>query len=512
MKCVSSHIEASRSRVHPDISVHMYMTGPAANEAIPTIVFCSRHKELRGAALFAVQRSGVMDRLDEIFKDSSFNYTIPEIRLAQWAAPAPMLLATGDANIAALLAASNSGDRFVLTDPTDDAVGRRLLIPGLDPKGATGGPILHIAGRVFQLTVRHLFWERGDDDPPVPETPETTATLDDLEFVDINNLNNYFDSNEMTGLQELDPGPVLPSAALASEEQSTGISVPSKLDRVGKLAEPESDLDYALIELCEKYRDGTNKLPLSADSSRTWITITKEWEISPEVSRDYGVITVTASSGFLAGNLSPIPSYIRFPRSGQFEKVYSVKFNDDLVRGDCGAAVVDRDNGHFYGHVVAGIPGTGQAYILPAKRVICDIRERLGQHVKFGPELHAPPEENNAPLVDLFKYAGKKPAPRVVIDAKQKVDFASFKYFNELKGVEFGSPMFIRGLRRLDLTGESSLDDAMTSSRVPGFPSRGGIESSEYHHPSIAQRFGAFVRGREVFDEDQASAGNVGKG
>ena len=46
--------------------------------------------------------------------------------------------------------------------------------------------------------------------------------------------------------------------------------------------------------------------------------------------------------------------------------------------GDCGAWVVNAKTGLVYGHIVAGDPLTGMAFIIPAHKVFSDIQRRLG--------------------------------------------------------------------------------------------------------------------------------------
>jgi hypothetical protein len=48
------------------------------------------------------------------------------------------------------------------------------------------------------------------------------------------------------------------------------------------------------------------------------------------------------------------------------------------VQGDCGAWVVEASTGDIFGHIVAGRPGSHQAYIIPAYKVIADIENTTG--------------------------------------------------------------------------------------------------------------------------------------
>jgi hypothetical protein len=48
------------------------------------------------------------------------------------------------------------------------------------------------------------------------------------------------------------------------------------------------------------------------------------------------------------------------------------------VEGDSGSWVIDAVTGDLYGHVVAGVPETGLAYIIPAYKTLGDIEKCLG--------------------------------------------------------------------------------------------------------------------------------------
>lgn len=48
------------------------------------------------------------------------------------------------------------------------------------------------------------------------------------------------------------------------------------------------------------------------------------------------------------------------------------------VPGDCGAWIVNAITGDIYGHIVAGDPVSGMAYIVPAHKVFDDVERRHG--------------------------------------------------------------------------------------------------------------------------------------
>ncbi|KAH8779344.1 hypothetical protein BGZ57DRAFT_760894, partial [Hyaloscypha finlandica] len=96
-----------------------------------------------------------------------------------------------------------------------------------------------------------------------------------------------------------------------------------------------------------------------------------------ECTGDTEIIAYTASGGLMTGTLYGTPSYTRLPNSKTFQKVYTVRFNEPLAKGDCGSWVIDAESRGLYGHIIAGCEPTGTAYIMSAHNVFEDAKERL---------------------------------------------------------------------------------------------------------------------------------------
>jgi hypothetical protein len=64
------------------------------------------------------------------------------------------------------------------------------------------------------------------------------------------------------------------------------------------------------------------------------------------------------------------------PGTKGIQDVWTVRFDGPLAKGDCGSLVIDANNGQIYGHIIAGSPQSGVAYIIPAFQVY----ERIQQH------------------------------------------------------------------------------------------------------------------------------------
>jgi len=127
-------------------------------------------------------------------------------------------------------------------------------------------------------------------------------------------------------------------------------------------------LDYALIKAPDDVLD-TLHLPLL------------DWTPGdmPRQPRRRAVHVVTSGNP-LNGTLSDIPTYISHecaPRATELWTIRTDSLNSKIEQGDCGAMVFCSETGELFGHVVAGSPDSGTAYILPTYQVYDDIRSRL---------------------------------------------------------------------------------------------------------------------------------------
>lgn len=100
--------------------------------------------------------------------------------------------------------------------------------------------------------------------------------------------------------------------------------------------------------------------------------------------KDTKIVTSTVSGGLMTGTLNGTPFYTRLPNSKTFQKVYTVRLNGALVKGDCGSWVINAENRGLYGHIIAGSESTGTACIMSAHRVFEDAEEYLGGQLLLG--------------------------------------------------------------------------------------------------------------------------------
>jgi len=145
----------------------------------------------------------------------------------------------------------------------------------------------------------------------------------------------------------------------------------------------DTDLDYALFGLDppDAYQpdSGHSIAPRAINVAR-------------DGPRDAEVVTVTASGGKIKGRLSGTPSYMRLPGKRIFQEVWTARLERSLAPGDCGSWLTDASSGELYGHIVAGSPTEGVAYIIPACQVLDEVLKRTGREIEL---LRAPSERSD---------------------------------------------------------------------------------------------------------------------
>ncbi|KAH7364784.1 hypothetical protein BKA65DRAFT_144371 [Rhexocercosporidium sp. MPI-PUGE-AT-0058] len=138
--------------------------------------------------------------------------------------------------------------------------------------------------------------------------------------------------------------------------------------------QPHLDLDYALIEL----RPGFQNINCITRKLGQHETTIRPGKIVMGAPREAKVLAVIGSAGILEGTLSGTTSYRNQPGSTKFQEIWTVRLVGQLTEGDCGSWVVDSITGDLFGHIIAGSPKSGVAYVLPAQQIFDDAPNRYG--------------------------------------------------------------------------------------------------------------------------------------
>ncbi|KAG4431414.1 hypothetical protein IFR05_013106 [Cadophora sp. M221] len=298
---------------------------------------------------------------------------------------------------------------------------------------ATAGGILVAGNRYFYLTTGHSFDKPADTIPKIEDDNdeddyefdigEESDSEGDSGFVETTSrgslspdLVDYNGSDESSPAFE--PSGSLPSTACIEEQREITPSLnrigsmdlkedsmeassrrpgmkeagfgleplPSLDDHivVGDLLEPtvyqpHLDLDYALVEL----RPGLHNLNEVARNVGQYGFTIYPRRIVMGRPQETKVLAVTGSAGVLEGTLSGTPTYRNQPGSTKFREMWTVRLVGQLNKGDCGSWVVDSVTGDLLGHIIAGSPKSGVAYILPAQQIFDDAPNRYGLQLQL---------------------------------------------------------------------------------------------------------------------------------
>jgi hypothetical protein len=171
------------------------------------------------------------------------------------------------------------------------------------------------------------------------------------------------------------------------------------LSLLGRLVEESIECDFALIEITNKKLKDTLRSLLKNGK----LTSLAYDNIASTPEDDTQVYTYTASGGKICGVLSSSPSHTRLSIDRSFQKVYIVRLDGPLAKGDCGSVVIDAKTGGTYGHLVAGCRTTGTAYIIAADQIAEDIAKALPEELTEVQRLINPfwDSLNTSPLPEL---------------------------------------------------------------------------------------------------------------
>ncbi|KAL6719215.1 Protein png1 [Lecanora helva] len=352
------------------LSFHSCMTGPCVEFAQPTIIFCSRSKRQRASAQDLFKKSKILDDYPGIKTETS--HTIPVETSAEQAFDEVY----SDASLQAIL--TKDGPWQPCGAPIAFEHGRL----------ATLGGVLVIDGDYYGMTAQHARRECSDSEDSSDSDSDTEVD----EFVNMTSRGSISDCSEAginTDWSESGPGDSLSDDVheppLQIEDQSM-LSSLEPIQRPWSLANRQisrlpincvqNDLDYEVFPLDEPHSQHPNSMNLPACGKASLNLIEPSGVMRDLVETE--IWAVTGTTGSVKGTLIQAPSYIKMPYSRTFQEMWAVKLDRSTMQGDCGSWVVEASTGKICGHIVAGCPQTGIAYIVPAYKVFDDIEQRFG--------------------------------------------------------------------------------------------------------------------------------------
>ncbi|KAF5574606.1 hypothetical protein FPCIR_13518 [Fusarium pseudocircinatum] len=396
---IKDFLETSGIPPSDTVSWSIYMIGHNERNAAPKLLICSTDAKTRKTIRQLIKDSKIMDKYPGIgLGDVS---TLPD---------RPVIRELSREAIEALLPLGCDIDGTVLAEGSEPALGKRIFVVNphdFSLRPATTGPTILHDGRCYQLTVAHVFRQTMElDQSPDQQVAEDDCDFDGMSDTERDDGSQYDEitskgsatsgeidsdkasfeasldaisfekhsssSSERPSRDHLDSGNDPPRSVESSEDNpGFGEIDVSQLQFFGRLALTGGNLllDYALIE--------TSRMPEDAGKS-SMITGSLVSNIGEIESDDISIVAATSPYGTVEGRLTATPAYIRLTGQHTFQEVYPIRLGKPLCDGDCGTAIFGKNDNRFYGHVVAGGPGTSIAYLVPAGEISRDIQARSG--------------------------------------------------------------------------------------------------------------------------------------
>ncbi|KIL91467.1 hypothetical protein FAVG1_05083 [Fusarium avenaceum] len=392
------------------VSWSIYMIGHSEKNAAPKILICSADSKTRKDIRKLIKESKIMDKYPGIgLGDVS---ALPDRHVIRQLSREA---------IEAILPFGCAIDGEVLADTSEPALGKRIFVVNphdFSLRPATVGPIILQDGRCYQLTVAHAFRHTTElDHLPGKQIAEDDCDFDGMSDAEIDDESQY---DEMIRKGSATPGEIDSDKAsfmasfdaFSGEKHSSSTSESPPSDYLDTGSDPwpsaestEDNRDFSKFDVTQLQYFG--KLIFSSltgsnptldyallETSRVVGNSEKSYLITGSLlssigeigSEDINILARTSPYCPVEGRLTATPSYIRLPEQHTFQQVYPIRLDMPLHDGDCGTAVFGKGDHRFYGHIVAGGPGTSIAYLIPAEEISRDVQARLGFGLVWMPQ------------------------------------------------------------------------------------------------------------------------------
>ncbi|KAH8887928.1 hypothetical protein GQ53DRAFT_826915 [Thozetella sp. PMI_491] len=312
----------------------------------------------------------------------------------------------------------------------------------------TGGAVIFTQSKSYQIILRHVFSKSGRPpafgwQPSFQEDFDMEPSDDEVDFeheiedesstewgtasFDDECVPRDLEFSHMSGGTHI-ASRLTHATFTTNEERSIGMSredgqgmvssLPSGSVCIGgAIYETQTGLDYALLEIDVDDDDDPNLISYNPCTDKDPVRVTRHAGIS-KMKRGLTVpVLVISSSGSVRGKLSTTAAYVSASNYEDSTAVYPVTIDKDetLEPSDRGAAVINTE-GHLFGHILFGIPGSQLTYIVPMELVAIDVAAAL----KLDPRMNF--------------YARPKTTLKVAArtERQKKTEFASQRFYEDV--------------------------------------------------------------------------------
>ncbi|OMP88524.1 Protein png1 [Diplodia seriata] len=358
----------------------VYMIGKSKKSSYPVVLFCNKEISVRKAARKQIEDSGILANFPG-FKTGDFTQP-PEFDQQ----PRPLASDDGDVSL------PSENMTAICDNPTGRLVSTQQCGPhgSVRRKSATVGTVFSWDGLLLFTTASHAFFEH---DCVINFEGGDELDLDlsfDAEGLDVESVESSEDDGAPEGFQRPPENRGLArdvttsnirTEALSSRKSETSPAFDRDDVVLSSKDGPNPGLDYCLVMWKGRQPADGTRVPV-AHSLCNYHVVQPRMRAS-DMPRDVAVVAYTGSGNARGGMLSGTPSLMTLPGGRKTQELWLVRLDGALAEGDCGSVVVNKETGDLEGHIVAGSPGSGNAYIIPAHGMLQDIRRRLPSRLQI---------------------------------------------------------------------------------------------------------------------------------
>ncbi|CAJ0552253.1 Ff.00g062320.m01.CDS01 [Fusarium sp. VM40] len=259
--------------------------------------------------------------------------------------------------------------------------------------GTIGG-LLKVGGRLYGLTVAHVFHRSGQS-----QQNYSTSSFDDESSTSVQNQWH--------------------------EQRKESMLLDRALVELPGLEKPDDDPDT--------WDDVNLVRTMNGDFRPVWTTM--------EMPRSgvYAVLATPGSTHCLRGIITGEEAIVNMPGSPAPYTTWVLQMEQPwlIQAGDSGSWALDAITGDLLGVLIAGCPELHEAYIIPAYQILGDIEKDLGRQVRL-PHCHRTQKQNQHTLTDL---------ERSVLEIQKKI--VQVNSAAEMKNIEGLADDWIEKSRRM---------------------------------------------------------------
>lgn len=376
---IKEHLEEHGDAVSTPVIWQVYMIGKSRKSAYPVIFFCSKESDARKTVRKQIEESNILANFPG-FKTGDCTRPLEFDELKP--------LAVGKMQVSRPSGIQNVG--------CGNPVGRRIEIQrGFDRRvNATVGAVFNWDGLLLFITASHAFFTHEltlnfeDDDENDFELSIDGETQD----TGHEELSDISDEDKPGGSFHQQPNNETTTQSAFAVDGNSGVRnsrvsgalpaftyTPDDVVLSSKDG-PNPALDYCLVMLKGGQSPARGLPDVRCHCDYHAIQPRMRASLTP---RDAPVVAYTGFGTAIRGMLSGTPTIMTLPGGKKTQELWSVKLDGIVSEGDCGSIVINEETGNLEGHIVAGSPGSGNAYIIPAHGVLQDIRRRLSSRLQI---------------------------------------------------------------------------------------------------------------------------------